>query len=65
MRMVVPNSDGDMLAVKNQLNRRNLCGDYRLQSPQPERGVLIKNEAGGRSTSYALAGEVPKVEPPT
>ncbi len=27
-----------------------------------ERGVLIKNEAGGRSTSYTLAGELPDGE---
>lgn len=27
-----------------------------------ERGVLIKNEAGGRSTSYTLAGETPEEE---
>ena len=27
-----------------------------------ERGVLIKNEAGGRSTSYTLATEVPDSE---
>lgn len=27
-----------------------------------ERGVLVKNEAGGRSTSYTLAGEMPDSE---